>query len=122
MPNDLDNLPELPEDDDDLRDGHLSAEDADTMRKLRSDTRAARTHERHFAGLAHEHVKAEHLDPALDAYAKHLASGNMPAAGQEDAHADAFFQKYAADNPEHARPARPPPTSRELKQRTGHRW
>ncbi len=117
MPHDLS---ELPEDDSDL--ASLAPDEAETMRKLRSGERSARKHERHLAGLAHEHVKAEHLDDALTAYASHVRAGNVPAKGEEDAHASAFFARHAAEHPEHARPAPPPLSTHDLKKKTGARW
>src|SRR5271165_629985 len=94
---------EIPDDDADL--DALPAEDAEVMRRARSDARAARGHERSLAQRAIKHVRPEHVDAVLGAYAAHVSGGDVPRKGQEDDHAHAFFAQYAKDNPEHARPA-----------------
>lgn len=87
-------------------------------------TRAAMRHERHLAGIALLHVKPEHVNDALDAYAGHVASGNLPPddVGAHERHAHAFFAAHATARPEHARPAPPKPASAAVKKGGPYKW
>jgi hypothetical protein len=122
MPTNTTSGAELPDDDSDLDSSSMSEDDKATMRTLRLDARTARKHERHLAGIAHEHVRAEGIDPALQSYADTVAAGDKPDKGQEDAHARAHFRAFAAAHPEHARPAPAPLTSAAIKSRGPYRW
>jgi len=109
---------ELPATGDDGCDPRLYDDEA--MRKLRSDMRAARAHERELAKVAIDSVHPAHIDDALSAYAAHVRGAALT--GRTPDEARSYFASYVAKNPDHARPASAPPTSHELKQKTGARW